>query len=405
MSQNNNADGQTGSNGATESNGAAEDKKPSANANPSGHKSRPHHQAEHKKNDNQNGNQHAHQHSNQHGDKRNFFLKIYDVHYKHLLIISILLLVFSVGTISYKIFTTGDFVSKGISLNGGLTLTVETQEKFDTEEIQRHLRAEFPKSDINVLAFTIGTIHGFTVDASEASEEELVNALQSKYPALSAASYSSELVGSSLGKSFFVQTLKAVFIAFLFMSLVVFIYFGDSSKLKWIAATVSIAAALIMFYSNTIFWHVLSLLMYAALMVMYFRTNMPSFGIMLCAISDVLFSLAIFNIMDMKLNTAGVAAFLMLIGYSIDTDILLSVRVLKRREGTVLDRTLGAMKTGMMMSFAALVAVLSAYLFTESAVIKEIMFILIIGLVGDIIFTWIQNAGILRWHLEKKGWK
>jgi preprotein translocase subunit SecF len=95
----------------------------------------------------------------------------------------------------------------------------------------------------------------------------------------------------------------------------------------------------------------------------------------------------------------------MLIGYSIDTDILLSVRVLKRREGSVFDRVMGALKTGITMSVCALAAVLAAYFFTHSIVIKEIMFVLIAGLIGDIIFTWIQNAGILRWHLEKKGWK
>jgi preprotein translocase subunit SecF len=59
----------------------------------------------------------------------------------------------------------------------------------------------------------------------------------------------------------------------------------------------------------------------------------------------------------------------------------------------------------MMMSLSALIAVFTAYFFTHSAIIKEIMFILAVGLIGDIIFTWVQNAGILRWHLEKKGWK
>jgi preprotein translocase subunit SecF len=109
--------------------------------------------------------------------------------------------------------------------------------------------------------------------------------------------------------------------------------------------------------------------------------------------------------MGLKLNIAGVGAFLMLVGYSIDTDILLSVRVLKRKEGTVFERMIDAMKTGMMMSVSALIAVLTAYFLTNSSVIKEIMFILAVGLVGDVIFTWIQNAGILRWHLEKRGWK
>jgi len=33
-------------------------------------------------------------------------------------------------------------------------------------------------------------------------------------------------------------------------------------------------------------------------------------------------------------------------------------------------------------------------------VIKQIMFILMVGLVFDVVYTWIQNAGILRWYME-----
>ena len=92
----------------------------------------------------------------------------------------------------------------------------------------------------------------------------------------------------------------------------------------------------------------------------------------------------------------------MLIGYSVDTDILLSTRVLKRKEGSVLDKTVDAAKTGLMMSLTAIAAVLIALIFTQSSVLKEIMIIIIIGLLADIIYTWIQNAGILRWYLERK---
>jgi len=113
-------------------------------------------------------------------------------------------------------------------------------------------------------------------------------------------------------------------------------------------------------------------------------------------------TLAIFNITGQKLSTAGVAAFLMLIGYSVDTDILLSARVLKRAEGTVKERTMGAMKTGMIMMASAIAVALTAFILSQSAVIRQIMLIILIGLCVDIINTWIQNAGILRWYMEKK---
>ena len=92
----------------------------------------------------------------------------------------------------------------------------------------------------------------------------------------------------------------------------------------------------------------------------------------------------------------------MLIGYSVDTDILLSTRVLKRKEGTIYDRVISALKTGLTMNLTTLSALLVALYFSNSPVLSQIMTILLIGLVIDIMNTWIQNAGILRWYMEKK---
>jgi len=111
---------------------------------------------------------------------------------------------------------------------------------------------------------------------------------------------------------------------------------------------------------------------------------------------------AIFNLTGMKLSTAGIAAFLMLIGYSVDTDILLSSHLLKRKEGGMWVRLHSAFKTGIMMSVTTIAAITVSLIFSRSETITQIMVILLIGLLVDIIMTWIQNAGLLRWHLEKK---
>jgi len=165
-------------------------------------------------------------------------------------------------------------------------------------------------------------------------------------------------MGSSLGNSFFKQTFIALLIAFILMGLVVLIYF---------------------------------------------RTIIPSIAVILAAFSDMVVTLAIFNLTGIKLGTAGIAAFLMLIGYSVDTDILLSSRLLKRKEGSVIDRVYGAMRTGFTMSFTTLAAILVALIFVQSETVKQIMIILFIGLIVDLLMTWIQNVGVLRLYLEKKG--
>ncbi|MGV8141204.1 MAG: protein translocase subunit SecF, partial [Candidatus Woesearchaeota archaeon] len=349
----------------------------------------------------------------EHGDNRkNFFYTTYEKHYKPLLIISFVLLAFSFIVIGHQYVTTGDFVSRGVSLTGGLSLTLDAPDSstgiiLTPDDLQSYLLDKFPKSDVNVRTFGSASSLKFYLEISNIDETELVNALKPKFPNLNDDDFAKnkQTIGPTFGKSFFTQTLKAIFIAFLFMSIVIFIYFGESTREKWVASIMTVVAAFMMFYANSAIMYIIPLLLFSILMIIYVRDSIPAFGIVLCAFSDIFFSLAIFNLFGHKLSIASVAAFLMLVGYSIDTDILLSVRVLKRRGGTVFDRVVGALETGMTMSLCALVAVLAAHTFTHSIVVKEIMFVLIVGLIGDIIFTWVQNAGILRWHLESKGWK
>jgi preprotein translocase subunit SecF len=343
------------------------------------------------------------------GRRHNFFLELYGKHYKSLLIISILLLAFSFAVIGHKYITTGDFVSRGVSLTGGLSMTLKASNSstMTSDELQSYLMQVFPKADITVRTFGDSSNQKFSIEASGVNDTVFIEALKPKFPDLTDADFANDkqTIGPTFGASFFTQTLKAIFIAFLFMSIVIFLYFGDSIRDKWIASILTIISAFLMFYATSTILYIIALVLFVVCIVIYIRDSIPAFGIVLCAFSDIFFSLAVFNLFDYKLSIAGVAAFLMLVGYSIDTDILLSVRVLKRRGGTIFDRTVDALRTGLTMSVCALIAVLVAYIFTHSIVIKEIMFILLVGLIGDIIFTWIQNAGILRWHLEGKGWK
>jgi preprotein translocase subunit SecF len=108
--------------------------------------------------------------------------------------------------------------------------------------------------------------------------------------------------------------------------------------------------------------------------------------------------MAVMHILGMELSLASLAALMMLIGYSVDTDVLLTTEMLKDR-GKV--RT--AAKTGLTMS-ATTLAVLFAMLFiSNSFVINQIVSVLIIGLIIDIPATWLTNAGILRFYINRRG--
>ncbi len=56
----------------------------------------------------------------------------------------------------------------------------------------------------------------------------------------------------------------------------------------------------------------------------------------------------------------------------------------------------------MTMTVTTMGALIVGIIFVQSAVIKQIMIIVLIGLFVDIINTWIQNVGILRLYIDRK---
>ncbi len=287
---------------------------------------------------------------------------IYKRDYKKLLVLPIGMLIFAIILIISQIATTGDFINKDVSLKGGVTITIPEISEVDINGLKDSLSNEF-SSDVDVRALKEGGVQSgiiITSDIDGTDSESLdafVDSIQKKLGDQD-LEYSVEIIGSSLGASFFKEVLIALVIAFILMGIVVLIYF---------------------------------------------RLLIPGLAVILATLSDILITLAIVNLIGIKVSSAGIAAFLMLIGYSVDTNILLSTKVLKRREGRdSFEAIINAMKTGFMMTLTTLVALSTALIFSQSEIIRQIMTILLIGLLVDVINTWIGNSAILRIYLERK---
>lgn len=150
---------------------------------------------------------------------------------------------------------------------------------------------------------------------------------------------------------------------------------------------------------------IFAFLFMAVTVFIVFREPVPSVAIILAALCDILIALGGMSIFKIPLSIASVGALLMLIGYSVDTDILLTTRLLKRREGTVESRAKNAMYTGLTMSFAAIAAmgvlfVVTKLIMPEATTLSNISAVLVIGLVGDILSTWLMNLGILKTYID-----
>lgn len=152
-----------------------------------------------------------------------------------------------------------------------------------------------------------------------------------------------------------------------------------------------------------------SIILTSIVVFLIFRTAITSAAVLSGAAADVLFALGAMAVFNIPLTLASFSALLMLVGFSLDTDILLTMRVIKRRDGTAAQRAYDSMKTGMTMSFSTMVAFIALFalaLITHEQLYYEISAVVIAGLVGDLIATWAFNAVIILSHaqdMEKKG--
>ncbi len=286
---------------------------------------------------------------------------LYLNNYKKLAIIPIIILILSVSFLFIQLSTKGYFIDKDVSLKGGISATISSDKDFNLIELEEKLKANFLDSDVSVRKLedlTTRSSTGITIDITNAKSDDLKSFLEKEYNLeLTNENFSIQEVGATLGESFFKELIRAVIFSFLFMSIVVFIAF---------------------------------------------RKLVPSIGVILTAATDIIATLAFISFLDVKLTSGGIAAFLLLIGYSIDSDMVLTTKLIKREsEAPLSERLTSSIKTGVTMTMTALAAVGVGMLITNSLVIKQIFLIIFVGLIIDLIVTYLGNGPLLIWYLKK----
>ena len=246
-------------------------------------------------------------------------------------------------------------LTQGIELKGGTITVLQLDKPISQGDLKNNITNSIGNSEVTIKSFANNQA---TVEiAGTADVVKLANSLNGT---ASIVSYRS--VGPILSKQSLNQVYYALAFAFIFMSITVFIIF---------------------------------------------RNFVPSMAVILAALSDIIIAIGGMSLFGIPLSLASVGGLLMLIGYSVDTDILLTTRVLKRREGTVTERALDAMKTGLTMAVAAIGSMAALYLVVVlfipyAQVLADIAAVLIIGLLADVLATWLMNLGILRWYMEAR---
>ncbi len=142
-----------------------------------------------------------------------------------------------------------------------------------------------------------------------------------------------------------------------------------------------------------------------AVIFVFFRKIVPSAAVIAAAAFDIAGALALMALFSIPLSLSSIPALLMLIGYSVDTDIMLTTRMLSSAGKAPSERAFESMLTGFTMTgttIAALIAMIAVSYLNQIEVIFAIAVVLLFGLLADLISTWLMNAPVLLWYVESR---
>lgn len=281
---------------------------------------------------------------------------------KKLLPIPVLILLLSLVVI-YVSWNNAS-VPMSVDLKGGTVIIIPTQEPVPELDTLLEARFGFEARSRSIRDFT-GSIRQeeivinrdtLTPDEEREITEFIINEFESN--SIERGEILSETVSGFFSEMFLAESIKAVVFAFLFMAVVIFIKF---------------------------------------------RTFVPSFAVVLSAFADIVETIAAMIILGIELSKGSIVALLLLIGYSVDTDIMLTSRLLKQRGRKEIDLTIkNSMYTGFTMTGTTTTAMIVLFLVSTSDLLDSIATVIIIGLVFDLVNTWITNLSLLKMYVEGK---
>ena len=286
------------------------------------------------------------------------FKKVYDKAYEGLdqyAKIPGLIAVLAVVVLAFTTATTGSPVKLGTDFTGGTEVIFSMGSDFEAESVEQ-VFAQAGRQEASAVR-----------QVTQSGEPRLI--VQAPPPALNRSQaenilasqgYDAEIesfrsLSSSVSDQFFQQAGLAFLLAFTIMSTVIFTAFNDF---------------------------------------------VPALAVVAAAASDIIVAAAGMSLLGIPLSLGTLAALLMLIGYSVDTDIVLSSRVLKRERGTTKENIYSSIKTGSTMSvggvlvFSILLAV--SLILVGQTELSNIAAVMVIGLTADLPITWLGNAVILK---------
>lgn len=274
--------------------------------------------------------------------------------YKKMVFLPLAFIVFFAGSIAYHYLTHGgQLVNEDISLAGGVSLAVNTNQSISPSFITSNLSSAL-NSQVSVAVLhspLSNAITGYSITAGkDVNATQLVDAASVLFRMkLTAANSNVDFVSAEIAQGAIYDSLILLGMAFILV---------------------------------------------AAVSLFYFRNYSQALSNVISIVSDVINVVGLLDLLGISFSTASIAGILMIMGYSADRNIILATNILKRGEASMKYRLIHTIKTSITMDAAAFITFIVLFFGTTNSVIQNIAIILIFGVIFDDFTVWILNGSI-----------
>jgi len=281
-------------------------------------------------------------------------LSFIENNYKKFLMISMVIFVIFVGTILFNYFKYGYIINKSITISGGYVTLINNNYHITNPEIQNTL------NQMNITNYVLYSTPNiiYIESGKQINETLLINLLNQDYNiSLLSTDISIQHYSSLVGNLIFNQFLFFVILAMVLTAFVIFIAFRASKITLNIISTI---------------------------------------------LFDVIGLLAILSITKYPIGANGFIGMLMILGFAIDNNVVLSTNIVKEKEKPFIERVRMSFRVGMLMEIIALYTLLLLYFIVPEPSVDEFAFVLSVAIILDLLYYLIGNIPLYKYFEAKK---
>lgn len=303
----------------------------------------------------------------------------------------------------------------GVDFTGGVIVQVRIDKKHTPAEIRKALQAvqledsiiqEF--GDRNHLEFLIRIIK--TDIALTDLGEKVKQALIAEF-GKGVEIRRVEMVGPRVGKDLRQKALFAIFYSLLFIA----IYISGRFELKWMMSIVMAGSLAFVVYVTAIIgmsvtWLIIFAMM-AILVLCWVMKLKYALGAIIALVHDVTITIGMFAFTDKEISLSVVAAFLTIVGYSLNDTIIVFDRIrenikrLRRKPfDEIINKSINETLSRTILTSSTTLFVVLALFILGGNVIHNFAFAMLIGIiVGTYSSIFVASPVLLLWHDNRSG--